>query len=213
MIKILIADDHELVREGLKKVIKAEVDMKIVGEESDACGIIKFVINNDCDIIILDLSLPDRSGFDVLVDLKKIKPDVKVVILSMFPENVYAERALSLGAWGYLSKDYPADEIINAVRKIISGRRYFSENIAQKLAERLDSNIGEAGHESLSERELDVMVKIGQGKTVKEIADELSVSQSSVNTYRSRIFEKMNFKSNTEIIYYAIQNKLIEFKL
>ncbi|MFC2132079.1 response regulator [Bacteroidota bacterium] len=213
MIKILIADDHVLVREGLKKVFKRDIDMKVIGEVDNADDVIGFVRKNNCDVIMLDINFPERSGFEVLFDLKNINPKIKVIMLSMFPENLYAERALKLGAKGYLTKDSPPEEIIKAIRKVMNGQRYISENFAQRLAESVDENFKKAKHEELSEREMEVFVKIAQGKSIKEIAGDMAVSQSSVNTYRNRIFDKMNLKSNTEIIYYAIQFSLIKFNI
>ncbi|MFH1052072.1 MAG: response regulator transcription factor [bacterium] len=213
MINILIADDHVLLREGLKKVIKSEIDMNIAGEFDNGTDVVGFFRKNDCDLVILDISFPERSGFDVLADIKRIKPNVKVIMLSMFPESLYAVRALKLGAKGYMTKDSPPEEIINAIRLVMNGKRYISENFAQRLAESVDSDIKKARHENLSEREMEVLIKIAQGRNIKEIADELTLSPSSVNTYRARILDKMNLKSNTEIIYYAIQYGLVKLNL
>jgi len=213
MIKILIADDHELVREGLKKVIKADIDMKIIGEASNVSGIINFVINKDCDIILLDLNFPERSGFDVLQEIKDINKQTKIIILSMLPEKLYAERALKLGAWGYLSKGAPADEIVHAIRQVMNGKRYISDVIAQLLVENVGKDFSKPLHDKLSNREMDVLIKIANGKAIKKIADEMMISLSTANSYRVRMMKKMSFNSNSEIIYYAIKNGLIESKI
>ncbi len=213
MIKIVIADDHNLLREGLKKVIKSELDMKIVGEFDNGSDVLSYFRSNDCDLVILDISFPERSGFDILFEIKRIKPELKIIMLSMFPENLYAERAFKLGANGYMTKDSSPDEIIKAIRMVITGKKYISDNFAQKLAENIIVDKHKDKHEELSEREMEVLIKIAQGKSIREISEEMALSQSSVNTYRTRILEKMNLKSNTEIIYYAIQYGLIKINI
>jgi two-component system, NarL family, invasion response regulator UvrY len=213
MIKILIADDHELIREGLKKVIRKEVDMKIVGEAIDATDILRQIRDKDVDIIILDLNLPGRSGLDVLKDIILTKPDIKVIILSINPENLYAKRAFNAGAWGYITKDKPASEIIIAIRRVVNGKKYIVDTFEQAIFFDTYNTSNKPKHEQLSDRETDVLRLLAKGNTIKAIAKNLNLSTSSINTYRLRVLEKLGLKTNTDLIYYAIQNGVTEFDL
>ncbi|MBL7073885.1 response regulator transcription factor [candidate division KSB1 bacterium] len=210
MIKILIADDHILIREGFKKIIDREIDLSVVGEAQNSREVLEFVKQKECDVIVLDISMPGRSGLDVLKELKAINPRINVLILSMHPEERFAIRALKAGASGYITKESAPAELVKAIRKVADGRKYVSETVAEDLTSALVSDKGRALHESLSDREFQVLRLIGLGKTVHDIADELSLSPSTINTYRARILDKMNMRSNVELIHYVIQNKLID---
>jgi len=210
-IKIIIADDHAFLREGIKKTIRDEVDMKIVGEASNAADLLKEVKEKDTNIVILDISMPGKSGLDVLKDLKAMKKNLKILILSMHPEERFAIRALKAGAVGYLTKESAPDELVKAIRTILSGRKYVSKHLADKLLDILTTDDkGKLPHEELSDREFEVFIKIASGKKASEIADELSISIHTVNTYRARILEKLNMSSNVELTQYAMHNNLID---
>lgn len=208
-LKVFIADDHLLIREGLKKILSGEKEFKVVGEAGDPDEIIDFINDNDVDILILDLNMPGRSGLDVLKHLKRIKPDLKVLILSMYPEDQFGERTIKAGASGYITKESASEELLNALKKIAKGGNYISPAFAEKLLFKKKHMQGNKPYELLSDRELQIMILLAKGKTQVEISIELALSSSTINTYRSRILEKLNLKSNAEIIRYAIQNKLV----
>jgi len=210
MIKIFIADDHLLIREGFKKFIDKEVDMTVVGEAQNAAEVHEFLNHEECDVIVLDINMPGKSGLDLLAELKDMNLKSKVLILSMHPEDRFAVRALKLGAFGYITKESAPDELIKAIHKVNEGRKYVSSILAEKLAFEIGSDSDKALHEKLSDREFQILQMIGMGKTITMIADELSLSQSTVNTYRQRILEKMNMHSNAELIHYAIKNNLVD---
>jgi two-component system invasion response regulator UvrY len=210
MIKIFLADDHELVREGLKKILKEENDIKVVGEANDGDEVVNKISNCDCDIILLDMHMPGRNGIDLIKELKIILPDLHILVLSIYPEEKYALRALKAGASGYITKDSAIEELVSAIRRIHERGKYVSETLAEKLASQIDSNSNLLPHERLSDRELQIMCMIASNKSIKEIAGELFLSISTVNTYRSRILEKMNMKTDIEITHYAIYNNLVE---
>jgi DNA-binding NarL/FixJ family response regulator len=210
LIKIIVADDHILIREGLKKLCESEVDLQIVAETDNPGKIIDLVETYSFDVLVLDIMFPNKSGLDLLKDIKHIKPEVKVLVLSMHPEDRYAMRALRAGAAGYISKDENPEELIEAIRVVHSGKKYISEELAQQLAFNLDPSNEKPPHEMLSDREYQVMVLIAEGKSQTQIAEILNLGISTVNTYRSRILDKLEFNSNAEIIHYAIQQKLIE---
>jgi two-component system, NarL family, invasion response regulator UvrY len=210
MLRILIADDHALIRKGLKQILLEEYPSALVEEVNDAEGVIKKAITNEWDIIISDLSMPGRSGLDMVQQLKQNFPKLPVLILSIYPEEQYAIRVLKAGAAGYLSKDAAAEELVEAVQRVLQGRKYISSSIAEKIVEDLGQNSsGQAPHELLSNREFDVFKLLTSGKTVSEIADQFSLSATTVSTYRSRILEKMNMRNNAELTRYALENKLI----
>ncbi len=210
MIKILIADDHAIVREGLKQIISETPDMVVAAEASNGEDVLEKVSANKYDVVLLDISMPGRSGLDILRQLKIEKPKLPVMMLSVHPEEQYAVRALRAGASGYLTKESAPDELIAAIRKISQGRKYVSSSLAEKLAVELGINVKKSRHEVLSDREFQVMLMIASGKTVKEIAEELSISVKTSSTYRARILEKMKMKNNAEIIYYAVKQGLID---
>jgi two-component system invasion response regulator UvrY len=210
MIKILIADDHVLIREGLRKILKEAPDISVISEAQNAREVFERLKEDTPDVVVLDISLPGKSGLEILKDLKQEKPDIPVLILSMHPEDRFAVRALKAGAAGYVTKESAAQDLIKAIRKVVQGRKYVSAALAEKLAFDLEASTGKPLHELLSDREYQVMCMIAAGKTVKEISAELYLSISTVNTYRARILEKMNMKTDAELIRYAIENQLID---
>lgn len=209
MIRIFLADDHALIREGLKKIIREEPDMSVVGEAQTAVEILDRVVETDCDILVLDLGLPDRPGLEVLREIKRVLPHLCVLVLSMLPEDRFALRTLKAGADGYLSKDSAATELAVALRRIAGGRKYLSQEISQDLLGKLHSDAPSMSHEALSDREFQIFRMIGSGKTVSQIADSLNLSASTVNTHRTHILEKMNMHTNAELMRYAIENRLV----
>lgn len=210
MIRVLIADDHPIVREGLKQILSETDDILVVDEAANGQEVLSLAWNNNYDVVLLDISMPGRDGLEVLRELKHQKPKLPVLILSMYPEEHYAIRVLRGGAAGYLTKSSAPDELISAIRKVAAGRKYISSSLAERLTYELDRDAERPVHESLSDREYQVMNMIASGKTIKEIADELCLSVKTVSTYRSRILEKMNMKNNAEIVLYAVQNKLVD---
>ena len=210
MIKILVADDHAVVREGVKQILSETADMVVAAEASSAQEVLNKVWENNYDLVLLDISMPGRGGLDVLKQLKDEKPGLPVLILSIYPEEQYAVRALRAGAYGYLTKESAPDELIAAIRKISQGGKYVSASLAEKLAFDMEIGAEKPPHEMLSDREYQVICMIAKGKTVKEIAGELSLSVKTISTYRSRILDKMRMKGNAELTRYAIKNSLIE---
>jgi DNA-binding NarL/FixJ family response regulator len=210
MTRLFIADDHFLIREGLKKLLRDEFDFSIVGEARAACEVLEGIRNSMCDILILDLALPDKPGIDVLKEVKTMFPNVRVLILSTYPEDRFAIRTLKAGADGYLSKDTAAEELVVALRRIANGRRYFSETVVQDLTQTVHDGGNCLPHESLSDREFEVFCLIGSGKSISDIASELNLSVSTVNTHRNHVLEKMNMETNAQLMRYALENKLID---
>lgn len=209
-IKILIVDDHAIVREGLKQIVSEESDMFVAGEAKDANELMELLQKENWDIVVLDISMPGKSGLEILKDIKLLYPELPVLILSMFNEEQYGIRAIRAGASGYLKKVSAPDELIKAIRKIVEGKKYINETLAEKLATAIANSSLVTLHEKLSDREYQIMCSIAQGKTAEEIAESFSISINTFYTYRSRILEKMSMKSNIELTQYAIQNKLIE---
>ena len=210
MIKILVVDDHIIVREGLKKILLDTPDMVVADEASNGQEVTKKIWNNEYDLILLDISLPGRSGLDVLKQLKCTKPEVPILILSVHPEEQYALRSLRAGASGYLTKQSAPDELIGAIRKVAKGRKYITSSIAEKLAFELEVDSRELPHETLSDREYQVMCMIGSGKAVKEIAETLYLSVKTISTHRTHILNKMQMKNNAQLTHYAIKNDLVD---
>lgn len=209
MIRILIADDHEVVRRGLKQILAETSDMAVTDEASNGEEVLDKVNSKAFDVVLLDISMPGKSGLDVLKQLRSIRPQLPVLVLSIYPEEQYAVRVLKAGASGYLTKESAPEELISAIRKVSSGRKYITPSLAEKLAHQLDFTSERPLHEILSDREYQVMVMIASGKALKEIAESLSLSVKTVSTYRSRILEKMGMKNNAELVRYAIQNNLL----
>jgi DNA-binding NarL/FixJ family response regulator len=208
-IKILIADDHPIVRAGFKQVISDMPDMLVADEAGNGQEVLNLIGKKDYDLVLLDISMPGRSGLEILKDLKSEKPKLPVLILSIYPEEQYAIRALRAGASGYMTKASAPNELILAIRKISEGGKYISASLAEKLAYYLDGDAAKPPHETLSDREYQVMLMIASGKTVTEIANELCLSVKTISTYRTHILEKMRMKNNAEITLYAVQNKLV----
>ena len=209
MIRIIIVDDHPVVRRGLKQILHEEPDVKVVGEAESAQEAFKIIRTIDCDAVVLDISLPGASGVEILKQLKYEYKKLPVLILSVHPEEQYAVRVMKAGASGYLTKESAPEELVKAIRKIISGGKYISSSLAERLITDIDAS-GKPRHEKLSDREFEIMRMIAQGKAIKKIAEELYLSEKTVSTYRKRLLEKMKMTTNAEIISYALKNKLIE---
>jgi two-component system, NarL family, invasion response regulator UvrY len=210
MIKIFIADDHAIVRKGLKQIISETPDM-IVSEETDnGLEALDRISENNYDVILLDISMPGKNGLEILRLVRRKKPKLPVLMLSVHPEEQYAVRSLRAGASGYLTKESAPDELIAAIRKISKGGKFVNASLAEKLISELDIYVEKPSHETLSDREYQVMCMSAMGKTLKEIAQELSLSIQTVSTYRTRILEKMNMNSIAEVIRYAVKHGLIE---
>ncbi len=207
--KVLIADDHTIVREGLKKILSNVPEVESVEEAENGQEVLDKVTKAKFDIVILDISMPGKSGLEVLKELKQKKSNLAVLILSVHPEEQYAIRALKSGASGYISKSSASEELVKAIRTIHTGGKYITPTIAEKLIFEIEEDTVKPAHEKLSDREYQVMCMISSGKTIREISDYLCLSVKTVSTYRVRILEKMNLKNNSELTFYAIKNKLI----
>jgi two-component system, NarL family, invasion response regulator UvrY len=207
--KILICDDHKIVREGLKKILQPVHDISLIEEAKDGTEVLNLLSNVTFDIIIMDISLPGRSGLEILQSVKERWPAVNVLMLSMHPEEQYAIRALKLGASGYLTKDSASEELLFAIKKVAEGGKYISQSLGEDLVTALSSNNQSQKHDKLSSREFEIMIKLANGKSLGEIGTELFISSKTVSTYRSRIMEKMDFKKNTQLTKYCIENNLL----
>jgi len=210
MIRVLIADDHVVVRQGLKQILGDTPEMLVAGEAATGQQVLDRVRAESWDVVVLDISMPGHSGLDVLKQIRSERPRLPVLVLSMYSEDQYAMRVLKAGASGYLTKESAADELVKAIRKVVSGGRYVSPLLAEKLAFEIGADSVKLPHETLSDREFQVLRLIAAGKPVKEIAVELSLSVKTVSTYRARLLDKMNLGTNAELIHYAIQNHLID---
>jgi DNA-binding NarL/FixJ family response regulator len=210
MIRILIADDHEIVRRGIKQIIEETSDLEVIGEASTGQQVIDAVSRLSPDVLLLDISMPGYSGLDVLKTLAANFTDLPVLVLTMHPEEQYAIRVLKAGASGYLTKESAPDELIAAIRKVSTGGRYVSPNLAETLALHVQKGIKTDLHEQLSDREYQVFLLLAQGKTVSQIGEELTLSVKTISTYRSRIMNKMHFSNNIQIIQYALRHDLID---
>jgi len=210
MIKVLIADDHNLVRKGLKRILLDTEWIASVDEARDGKEAVIKVSNIDYDVVLLDISFPGRSGIDTLKQLRCLKPKLPVLILSMHPEEQYAVRSIRAGASGYLTKESAPEELIEAIRRVTTGRKYITSSLAERLAIGTEEQSEEPLHKSLSDREYQVMCMIGSGKTVKEIADALSLSVKTISTHRVRILRKMHMKNNAHLTHYAIKQGLVD---
>jgi len=209
MIKILIADDHTIVREGLKQIIVNTAGMVVTGEAANGQETLDLIRKNNFDVILLDIAMPEKDGLAILKQLKREKIELPVLVLSMHPEEQYAVRVLKMGAAGYLTKASASDELIKAIRKISTGKKYISDSLAEKLAFDLDIDTEKLPHEYLSDREFQVLCMIASGKTVTNIAEELSLSVNTISTYRVRVLDKLKMTSNSELTRYAIKNQLV----
>lgn len=209
MIKILIADDHSIVREGLKQIVAQSLEMAVLGEAVNGQEVLELVHKKEYDLILLDIAMPGRGGIDTLKQLRTEKPEIPVLILSMYPEDQYAVRAIKAGASGYLTKESAPEELIGAIKKVALGGKYVSADLAEKLVENLGQDNAEQDHTRLSDREYQVMIMIASGRTVKEIGDELSLSVKTISTNRTRALKKMGMKNNAEFTYYAVKKGLV----
>jgi DNA-binding NarL/FixJ family response regulator len=209
MIKIGIVDDHAIVRTGLKDFFSQHVDLRVVGEAASGREAIDLVRSTEIDVLVMDLSMPGQSGIDAIAMIRAKAPDMGILILSGYPEEHYAMNLIRQGASGYLNKECEPMEIVEAIRTISLGRRYITPAVADLLARQLDQKSDVAPHEQLSEREFQVFLKLAAGETAGRIAEHLSLSVKTVSTYRSRLMEKMNLSSNSDLTYYALKNQLI----
>jgi two-component system invasion response regulator UvrY len=207
--KILICDDHKIVREGLRQILQKLEGVNLIVEANDGNEVLAILKNTSFDVVILDISLPDKNGLEILKSVKTKWPALNVLMLSMFPQEQYAMRALKLGASGYLTKDAASEELLLAVNKVSSGEKYISQSLAENIANHLEKNQSRQKHEILSDREFQIMIKLANGKSLREIGDELFISVKTVSTYRSRIMEKMGLNKNTELTRYCLGSKLI----
>lgn len=210
MINILIADDHPIVRKGLIEIIKEEPDMKVECEASTSSEAIENLREHKIDVILLDISMPGKSGLDLIYDLLNEFTNIKILVLSAMSEEIFAKRVLKSGAFGFLNKESAPEKLVYAIRKVYSGKRYVSEKLAELLASGISANEDLKLHESLSDREFEVLRLIGEGRTVGEIGEILSLKVTTISTYRSRILEKLKMNTNAELIQYCIVEKLIK---
>jgi DNA-binding NarL/FixJ family response regulator len=211
--RVLIADDHAIVRRGLKLILSEEFSRVVFGEARNGQEVLDQVWKEDWDIVVLDITMPGRSGLEVLKELKQLRPKLPVLILSMHSEDQFGMRVLKAGAAGYMTKENVPEELVKAIKKVIAGGKYISAGLAEQLAFNLDQDMGRPLHEKLSDREYQVMCKIASGQTVKEIAVELALSMKTISTYRTRILEKMKMKSSAELTHYAVKNKLVDYEV
>jgi DNA-binding NarL/FixJ family response regulator len=210
MIRCLIADDHAIVQRGLKHLLEEHLDMEPPGEAGDATQVLERIRGDTWDVLILDVNMPGATGLDLLHRVHRERPDLPILILSAHPEDQFAVRMLQAGAAGYLSKQSAAEELVVAVRRVLQGRKYVSAELAEQLAAALDTKApGRPQHEALSDREFQVLRRIGAGRTVSEIAEELHLSVKTVSTYRARILQKMGLRTNAELTLYAVKNQLV----
>jgi len=209
MLRILIADDHTVVRRGLKQILLDEFRSAEIEEVGDAEDLLKKVLKEDWDVIVTDISMPGKSGLEVLQEIKQHYPKLPILVLSVHPEDQYAIRVLKAGASGFLNKDSAPDELVKAVHQVLLGKKYITATIAERLASMLDQDAERLPHENLSDREFEVLKLLAAGNPVSEIAEKLSLSSTTVSTYRARIMVKMNLRTNADLTLYAITNKLL----
>jgi DNA-binding NarL/FixJ family response regulator len=210
MIKVLVADDHAVVRRGLLQILEEAPDMVTAGEAGSGREVLRAIREQHYDVLVLDIAMPQGDGLDVLRQLQTLKPDLPVLILSMYPERQYALRALMAGAAGYMTKESAPDELTAAIRQVAQGKRYITPSLAETLADRLAEPTKGELHESLSNREFQVMRLLATGRTISDIAQELSLSTKTISTYRARILEKLKLESTADIIRYAIERGLVK---
>ncbi len=209
MIKVMIADDHEVVRKGLKTILEETEDLSVVADVSSGNEVLKMLQEIEIDVLVMDYDMPDKNGLDTLIELKTIRPKLPVIILSIFSEEHFGTRFLKAGAAGYLGKSSASSQLVDAIRRVFKGGHYVSPLLADKLVAGLNTDQKKDSHESLTDREFQVFRLLASGKRLKEIGEELCLSVNTISTYRSRIFQKMDLKNNAELVTYAIQNKII----
>jgi two-component system invasion response regulator UvrY len=210
MIRVLVADDHAVVRRGVVQILDEAPDLVAAGEASTGREVLQQVQENDYDVLVLDIGMPDGSGLEVLHQLRTLRPELHVLILSMYPERQYALRALKAGAAGYLTKESAPDELVAAVRRIAQGGRYITQSLAEELTAALVGEVEQPPEQILSDREFQVVCMLAEGKTIAAIASELSLSVKTISTYRARVLEKLNLSNTAEIIRYAFEHKLVD---
>jgi two-component system invasion response regulator UvrY len=210
VIRVLIADDHAIVREGLKQILADTKDIVVAGHAENGNEAVRLVREGKCDVLLLDISMPDRSGIEVLKQIRKEMPKIAVLMLSMHREDQYAIRSLKAGAAGYLNKQSAPAELVNAIRQVAGGRKYISAALAQELANQISDDHETPLHETLSDREYQTLTMIASGKTVSDIAEELTLSVKTISMYRSRLLQKMKLRHNAELTHYAIKNRLVD---
>ena len=210
MIKLLIADDHAIFREGLKHILEEHPDIIVADEAGNGQEVLDYIWKNEYDMILLDIGMPGMPALEVLKQVKNEKPRLPILVLSMYPEDQYAVRFIRAGASGYLTKESAPEELITAIRKITAGRKYITSSVAEKLADEVEPDAEKPAHHTLSDREFEVFRLIASGKTVKQIADDLFLSVKTISTYRSRILEKMKMKTNAELMHYALKHHMLD---
>src|SRR5438128_5545604 len=210
MIRVLVADDHPVVRIGLREILARQRDIAVLSEAGTGAEVCKLVAQKTWDVVVLDVTLPDRSGLDVLKEIKRERPKLPILILSAYPEEEYAVRALRAGAAGYVTKKASPEELVRAVRRLAQGLRYMSPAAAEELIGALGNGLDQAPHERLSDREYQVLCLLGSGKSVGQIAQELERSVKTISTYRARILEKMQIQSNAHLVHYVLERRLAE---
>lgn len=210
-IRVLIVDDHPVIRRGLREILSEEEGMEVGGEGSNAAEALRMVQSGPWDVVLLDITMPGRNGLEALRDIKAVRPELPVLMLSIHPEDQYAIRALKAGASGYLTKESAPEELVGAIRKVIRGGRYITVSLAERLADEVGgaSDKSRKPHELLSDREFQVLVEIGRGKSITAIAEELSLSVKTVSTYRTRILEKLGGSGTADLVRYALEHQLI----
>ena len=212
MIKILVVDDHALIRKGLKQLLEDSPDIQVTGEAETGMQAINMMRKNHFDLVLLDISLPDKHGMDVLKQFKTEQPDIKIIVLSMYPEEQYGLRALKAGAAGYINKQSAPEKLAGAIQHVISGKKYISETLAEQLLNNLIGESQELMHQSLSNREYQTLCLMASGKSLTEISEAMLISPKTVSVYRARMLEKMGFKNNAEAVHYAIAYHLVDAK-
>jgi len=212
MIKILVVDDHALIRKGIKQLLEDNHDVQVAGEAESGIQAINMMRKNHFDLVLLDISLPDKHGMDVLKQLKSEQPDIKIIVLSMYPEDQYGVRTLKAGAMGYINKQSAPEKLVGAIRHVISGKKYISEALSEQLLNNLIGESQDLMHQSLSNREYQTLCLMSSGKSLTEIAEIMKLSPKTVSVYRARMLEKMGFKNNAEAVHYAIAHHLVDAK-
>ncbi|HEY5310016.1 MAG TPA: response regulator transcription factor [Casimicrobiaceae bacterium] len=210
MIRIVIADDHAILRQGVRQILLAQSDMDVVGEAANYSEVMQQVRREECDVLLLDIAMPGKNGIDTLKQVKQEYPKLSVLVLSMYPEDQYAIRALKAGASGYLTKVTAADQLVHAIRQVTRGRRYITAELAESLAANISGNQDVPAHELLSDREFQTLRQIAAGRTLAQIGEELALSPKTVSVYRARLLAKLQLSTNAELTRYALEHKLVE---
>jgi DNA-binding NarL/FixJ family response regulator len=210
MIKVVLVDDHAILRRGLTQIISESEDMEVVGEADSSAAAMRLLREHPCNVLLLDITLPDRNGIETLKLVRKEFPKIQVLMLSMHPENQYAVRALKAGAAGYLTKQSAPAQLLSAIRQVQQGRKYVTPAVAEELAQNVDRDTEQPLHQTLSNREFQTLCMIASGKSLTDIANQMSLSVKTVSVYRARILEKMRLKNNAELTHYAIKNQLVQ---